>query len=189
MYTLKGKLIGIAPILFERLLEEAQEQIADRKSAPALTREEKIEQAYRKVYRRDGVIGVPAQNVKRCLLRGSQMKKQKRQRSSLWPYLEGAAFFTEDFLSLGVEGPELIHEETGRVPPGKKGTPTQIFRPALRVGWELPFELSVYEDTIAATEVREALEYAGLMVGLCGHRPEYGRFRVEWEDGDGQRPA
>lgn len=182
MYTLKGKLIGIAAILFNRLLEEAQEQIADRKSGPTLTREEKIKQAHRKVYRRDGVIGIPAKNVKKCLLQGSRMLKQKRQRSSLWPYLQGASFFTEDFLSLGRKGPDLIHEETGRQPPGPRGAPVTIYRPALREGWELPFGLVVYDDTLPKSQVKEALEYAGLMVGLCDHRPDYGRFQVEWEE-------
>jgi len=163
------------------LLDEAKEQIQDRKSGPTMTREEKIERAYQKVYRRDGYIGVPAKNVKKCLLDGSKMLKQKRQRSALWRYLQGATFFDDDFLPFDNKIPDLIHEETGRIPP-VKGAPAQIFRPALKKGWELPFNLSVYDDTIPPREVVDALEYAGLMVGLCDHRPEYGRFTVEWEE-------
>lgn len=183
MYKLSGKLIGIAPILFDRLLDDAKRQIAERKSGPTMTREEKIKEAYDKCYRQDGFIGLPAQNFKKCLLEGSMMLKQKRQRSALWRYLRGALFLEDSFLSFNKKKPDLIHEETGRIPPGKGGTPTQIFRPALREGWGLPFTLIIYDDTIPEMEVKQALEYAGMMVGLVAHRPEFGRFKVEWEDG------
>lgn len=109
------------------------------------------------------------------------MKKQKRQRSALFRYLRGAVFFSDDFLSLGQNEPDLIHEDTGRIGSGK-GAPVKIYRPACRAGWRLPFELICYEDTIAPSQIVEALEYAGLMVGLADYRPEYGRFSVEWED-------
>jgi len=182
MYKLQGKMIGVAPILFERLLDEAREQIDQGKNTPRLTREQKIQQAYLKVYRQDGHMGVPSKNAKKCLLEGSRMLKQKRQRSGLWRYLRGAVFFSEDFLPFAQKEPDLIHEDTARIPPGPKGVPCTIFRPALRKGWELPFILMVYDDTIPEGQIKEALEYAGLMVGICGYRPDYGRFRVEWED-------
>lgn len=181
MYELKGKMIGIVPILFNRLLDEAKIQIEERKSGRKKTREESIQQAYEKVYRQDGYLGVPALNVKKALLEGSSMLKQKRQRTALCRYLQGAVFFKDSFLSFGVSEPDLIHEETGRRPP-KTGAPIQIFRPAIREGWELSFILVVYEDTIADSEIKDAFEYTGLMVGICEHRPEYGRFRIEWEE-------
>jgi hypothetical protein len=89
--------------------------------------------------------------------------------------------FVEDAILFGKDEPDYVHTCWGRVPP-RTGAMVPIRRPAMNAGWKVSFTLAVMNDSIGEGQIREALDHAGLMVGVGSWRPQYGRFRVtSWE--------
>lgn len=180
MYRITGKLKGLAPILFNRMLEdelEPTEKTIKRKGR--VSTEDRLEEAHQKVYRNEKGLYVPGVNLKACLLNGCSMAGLKTGQKSLLPFLAASVFFDRE-LNFGKDEPDFIHEEAGRRPP-KRGGRIIVRRPALNEGWELPFGLTVVDDRRTPAEIRRSLDEAGLLVGLGDHRPDYGRFIViEW---------
>jgi len=59
-------------------------------------------------------------------------------------------------------------------------------RGALTKGWELSFTISVIDDQLASTVLKEILDEAGRAIGIGDYRPRFGRFlttRFEVQDG------
>ena len=55
-------------------------------------------------------------------------------------------------------------------------------RPMLNTGWHLSFDIVLVDDRRNLGQVKQAVEEAGLLVGLGDFRPDYGRFVVkEWQ--------
>lgn len=55
-------------------------------------------------------------------------------------------------------------------------------RPGLNSGWRVNPVFNVFDDRIEEDKLKIALESAGLLIGVCDWRPEYGRFIVKkWE--------
>lgn len=53
-------------------------------------------------------------------------------------------------------------------------------RPIFRKGWGVEFQINVLTGAgVEVSEVKRALEKAGLLKGLCEYRPRYGRFAVK----------
>lgn len=181
MYKLGGKLVGVVPILFNRFTEEAQDALTKRKGGIKKTREQLIEEAPNKLYPSDnGLVCLPRVNLEASLVNGSKMAGQKHGRKALWRYLEAMVFGTdESFYFTDKTKPDGIDIRKGTNPNTRNAV--MIYRPYLDGGWELPFQLLVTNDIIPAEQVKDALEFAGLCVGLCDYRPKFGRFVVEWE--------
>lgn len=180
MYTISGRIQGVAPILFHRL----EEGVLEGPSKGNMSHDERIAEAMRLSYSDAHGLYVPPGNFKRCLLDGSTKAKIKEGKASATPYFQ-ATVFVQGNLYFGKDSPDFIHEETGRRPP-KTGGRIIVRRPALDTGWELPFSLVVVDDRRKQQDIRRALEEAGLLVGLCDHRPEYGRFIVtDWQPAQG----
>lgn len=179
MYRITGKIKGIAPILFNRMLEGDLEP-SNVGSKGRITVEARIEEARQKVYRNEQGLFLPGWNFKQCLLEGCKRSGLKVGRSSLARYL-AAAIFPDHELYFGKGEPDFMHEHWGRRPP-RTGGACIIRRPALKEGWELSFGLNVVDDRRTPAEIRRSLDEAGLLVGLGSWRPEYGRFLViEWQ--------
>ena len=179
MYTVIGKLKGVAPILFNRMTEASESSLATGSAGGKLTEDQRMEEALLKVYRGEQGIFLPSWTFKQVMLAGCKKAGIKRGKASLAPFLE-ATVFPDHELPFGKEAPDFIHEHWGRRPP-KTGGACMIKRPAFREGWELSFRLSVVDDRIPAGDIRKSLDEAGLLVGMGSWRPEYGRFVVtEW---------
>lgn len=180
MYRIEGRIRGLAPILFNRMLEGELELAPGKTSRGRVSREDRIEEAHQKVYRNEKGLYLPAWSFKRCLVEGCQRAGLKVGRGSLSPYLM-ASVFPDKELYFGKDEPDYIHETWGRRPP-RTGGACIVRRPALREGWELAFALNVMDDRRTEGEIRRSLDEAGLLVGLGSWRPEYGRFIViEWQ--------
>jgi len=176
------ELEGVVPNLFNRFTEKAQEGL-DRPGSRKLNQSERIEEAYTKVYRRDnsdpeGEIGIPADNIKKSMLIGAQFAGLKIGRRSAMPFMRAVVHLEDTFAGFGVSKPGGIHECAGNIPPGPKGSKAIIRRPFLEVGWKLGFSLYIADERVIPEMVEIALKEAGLLGGLCDHRPEYGRFQV-----------
>jgi hypothetical protein len=184
MYRIRGQIEGIAPILFNRFTEQAVADMEAKKTGGRKTHDERMDEAYRLVYRDGHGLSLPPGNLKKCFLQGAQKAGLKEGRASAVPYLQ-ATVFVEGELNFGKENPDFVHECTGRRPP-RTGGACVIRRPALETGWRLSFQLAVMDDRRSAEHIKRAIEEAGLLVGLGDGRPDFGRFILtEWERLDG----
>ena len=58
---------------------------------------------------------------------------------------------------------------------------TIVRRPAMKAGWKIQATIAVLDDTLPVEALRNAIETAGLYVGVGSWRPEFGRFVLrEW---------
>lgn len=181
MYTIQGKIQGLAPILFNAFTDQTIDNLATGATGGKFTQDQRMAEAMLKLHRgQDGDIILPAWNFKVCLIDGCKKAGLKEGRGSMAPYI-AATLFVQGELKFGKTEPDFIHESPGRRPP-KTGGACLIKRPAFREGWEVPFNLSVVDDRRSPDAIRKALEEAGLLVGLGSWRPEYGRFLVtDWQ--------
>jgi hypothetical protein len=175
MFTVKGRIEGIAPFLYNRMIDPSV--LDSGVSGAPQTKAERVAEASQRVYRNGHGLYVPAWNFKRCLLDGAKKGKIKISKTGLYDLLYATAFVQGDPV-FGKDDPDFIHECVGRIPP-KRGAAAIIRRPALSPGWSLPFELLIADDRIPPESIRRALETAGLLVGIGAWRPEYGRFIVK----------
>lgn len=173
MYKVDSTIEGAAPILFNRFLGMGLVK-------PTLEQEE--EAAKQRVYRNSNGLYLPANNLKRALRSGASRAGVKIGRMSLDPYISAAVFIEPRELEFGKDEPDFMFGAWVRIPPGKKGALVWKVRPGLNSGWQLNPLLHVLDDRIASEKLRIALETAGLFIGVCDWRPEYGRFIVKkWE--------
>lgn len=185
MQQIKVEIEGISPMLFNNLLDPS---VLEKKGGKKKTKKDYLEEVKHKVYREKetGPIGVPADNIKKCLLEGCTSAGVKIGRKSAMPIMRATVFLEDDFVSLGVKKPDGVHECTGRIPP-RTGARAIIRRPYVKTGWKLSFTLLLMDERISPEMVEDSLIEAGLIIGLCDHRPEYGRSKknkFEVEDGD-----
>jgi hypothetical protein len=181
VYTIHGTIKGLAPLLFNRFTEAAQQALDTRQTGGRLSVPQKIAEAEEKVHRGiNGNLIIPAWSFKQSLVAGCSAAGLKHGRSGLGQHLK-AIVFADGEIDLGVKERDFMHEHWGRIPPGPKGAGAIIRRPALNPGWEGRFRLVVTDDRQSPEQIRQALDETGLLVGLGGWRPEYGRFMVtEW---------
>ena len=175
MYTVDIVIEGVAPILFNRMTDSDRavlegEKPGGGKKSKAVRQAEAMERCYRD----ERGLYLPSWNVKRCIIEGSNKAGLKEGRASLGQFLMAEMFLTED-PAFGKAEPDFLHENLGRVP-ARTGAAAIIRRPALSVGWRLPFTINVFEDRRATDSIAAAIETAGTKVGLGSWRPEFGRF-------------
>ena len=169
---------GIAPMLFFK------DTGTDEGKAGKLTPDEYREQARTmRCYRNGHGLFVPAANIKRSIRFGATMAVLKVGRKGADQYLNPLMFIDPMEVLLHKDEPDFIDERMGRIPPGPKGARVMLYRPGVHEGWRLDFTIKVFDDVLAPKIVRQALETAGYMVGLCNGRPEFGRFKiVKWKE-------
>lgn len=178
MYRIKFSIRGIAPILFHRFTEKAAADVDSGATGTRLTSEAKMAEAMDTVYRNAEGLYLPAGNLEPCLVMGARKAGLKRGKASLAPFLEATIFCEERELAFGVTEPDGIHEVRGRRPP-KTGGAMIIRRAVLNPGWSVGGHLLVMDDYQPIDQIHQAMDAAGLFVGLCDWRPKYGRFVVE----------
>lgn len=177
MYRVKVEIEGIAPILFNRFTEANQADVETGRSTGRQTVEQKKEVALQKVYRNGDGLFCPAANLKKAMVLACGISQLKHGKKSLGPILNAVLFLEPMEIPFGVDKPDTIHEQVGRIPP-RTGARVVLYRPALQAGWKLKFTLNIFTDTVGIDQVKRSLTDAGVYQGLCDGRPEYGRFKV-----------
>ena len=181
MYWVDVTIEGIAPILFHRMTEEEQESMAQSRTGGTRTVAQKRKEALSKVYRNGDGLFCPGENIKKALLQACTKASLKYGKKALYGYVEALVFIEPHQVSFGKLEPDFVDERVGRIPP-RTGGRVIIYRPGLHEGWVLSFTLAVMDDRIPEDHLKRALDEAGVLVGLCDHRPEFGRFVVKkWE--------
>jgi hypothetical protein len=131
--------------------------------------------AIQKVYRNEtGEVCIPAACIKASTREASTMignvKGGKQRRNAV----RAALFIFPDMIPVAkdVDG---IHPEIVTRGKGDKVTRVVSYRPFLKT-WECTFDALLYDLT--PENVRQYMQLAGVRYGICGHRPEWGRFEV-----------
>jgi hypothetical protein len=124
----------------------------------------------------DGNICLPASNLKASTREASSEVGNKMGSKQRRNAIRAGLFFMPDMIPLGKKEPDGIHAE----PVTRKGTGGKVtrvisYRPFLKA-WECEVEAILYG--ITPENLKQYMEMAGLRYGLCGHRPEWGRFEV-----------
>jgi hypothetical protein len=179
MYKIKGGLEGMADILFNAP-PPIEEEKGKGKAPSKMSSEELRQEAMKRLHRNGQGIFLRPEALLESMYDGSNRAGLKDGKRALSRLLE-ATVFVEDAILFGKDEPDYVHTCWGRVPP-RTGAMVPIRRPAMNAGWKVSFTLAVMNDSIGEGQIREALDHAGLMVGVGSWRPQYGRFRVtSWE--------
>jgi hypothetical protein len=181
MYSIDGRLTGLAPFLCNRMVDSSVLDTGI--SGTPGTKDGRLEEAEKKVYvGADGNLCIPRLTLKRVILDGARESKVKVLKVSLSKLVAGAVFVDSD-PSFGVKTRDFIHEAVGKIPP-RTGKAAIIRRPALDTGWTLDFRLNVLDEfaAIPSEQLKAAVVLAGIRIGMGSWRPEFGRFMVsKWE--------
>jgi len=166
----KFALKSLSPIMFSMYLDEAQPKTPEgyRKQGP------------RKAHRDasggicitpDMVLGTLKAAVGELAPRG----KGKIMRRNIMAGL----FFEEDAFSIGKDEPDMIDARPVYRGKGEKMTLVMCYRPLVKE-WEISGTMRLLD--LQPEFVKEALDYAGMKIGLGSYRPRFGRFAVtKWE--------
>ncbi len=179
MRKVEVEIEGIAPILFNRFFDP---ESLDAQGSKKKTKKEYADEVPLKVYRDkwpNGYLGLPAINIKKCVLNGSRSATIKIGRKSAEPYMRATMFFDQEFVFFNKKTKKYdgVHEIAGNRPP-RTGGKCLIKRPYLNEGWKMQFTLSLFDDRISSNMAKDALIEGGLLCAIGDHRPEYGRFKV-----------
>lgn len=159
------RLRSITPILFDRYTS-----ISDSNDTEAQ------KNAIEKLYLDNGVICIPANALKACIREASSGIGKKTESKTRRNGIRAGLFFDTEMIPLGPKAPDGIHAEiVTRKGTGGKVTRVVSYRPFLK-SWECEVGASLYGITPA--NLKQYIEAAGLLQGLLGHRPEWGRFEL-----------
>ncbi len=156
---------GMVPILFDRYsgLQDQNDQEAQKNAAQKVYRDEK------------GNVCIPAACLKACIRDASSEVGKKTDSKRRRNGIRAGCFILPDMIPVAKE-PDGIHQEiVTRKGTGNKVTRVVSYRPFLK-GWKCEVDVTLYD--ITPENFRQYVEVAGLKYGLCGHRPEWGRFEV-----------
>ncbi len=172
---------GTAPLLMHRYDVAA---IEHRASAPKGSAQRRSEDPEEYLYRTGaGFLGIPATNVKRCLVeagryfddpRSSGRRRQATDlfRSSLLVEPEYALLL---IAGQPVDAPQFLDRRRAVV----QRQAVARTRPGMMKGWRLTFRVvSLDARYVGPPLLREVLEGAGRFIGLGDFRPDFGRFQI-----------
>lgn len=181
MYEITITIEGLADYLFNRMTEADLAGFRGGQSGGNATDEQRRKASEGRVYADDEGLFLPAWTIKRVLLDGANAgnlklsKKPLARRLAAVAFTQGVGRFYRG--AKAIRERDYLSEVPGRTPP-KKGTMTIVRRPALKAGWLLAFRIAVLDDGVPPQIIRDALDAAGIYVGIGAWRPEFGRFIV-----------
>lgn len=186
MKSIKMKLTGISPLMThnERLANPRDPETQKLKALTSIKKktEELLERIAKQeweagLYEEKGVPVIPADNVLACLKEAA--KKQK-----LGKVVAAAVFSQEASFALEYDGPKNREElwQDGRFFDYR--TVVVSRRRVMRARpkfdeWSVTVELTFDPEQISEAELMDSMATAGLSIGLCEKRPQFGRFEVE----------
>jgi len=156
---------SLVPILFDRYsgLNDQNDQEAQKN-------------AIQKVYlAENGWVGLPSACIKASTRDSSSEVGKKTESKRRRNAIRAGLFIFPEIIPLA-EKIDGIHQEiVTRKGTGNKVTRVVSYRPFLKA-WECTFDMVLYDLT--PENVRQYLQVAGMKYGVCGHRPEWGRFEI-----------
>jgi len=177
------ELTGISPIMLhnERLANPRDPLTAalrkltsQRKKTDELLDEIAKREWFAGLYESGGKVVVPADNILACIKEGARKRKLGKQ-------AEAGLFSEARNFPLKYDGPADIEKlwEDGRFFDYRSVAVNQARTMRARPRfdeWSLTFELFFDPEVLSESDLKEAIETAGTLVGLCEKRPQFGRF-------------
>jgi len=161
---IKVQIDSVVPILFDRYsgINDQNDQEAQKN-------------ALLKLYRDDAErVSLPAACLKASIREASAEIGKKQESSRRKHSVRAGLFFDKEFYPLDKKKEDGIHAEiVTRKGTGNKVTRVVSYRPFVKE-WSVTFEATLY--ALTPEFMKQVIELAGFKYGLCGHRPEYGRF-------------
>lgn len=171
MYKFSAKIIGVAPLRFNRFIEQDRQNANKKKMTEEQQREDALQRSY---YDEKKGFYVPSQALRTCICNGG--KKVKVGRGAASKSLEAIMIFPEDKFFLGTKDYK-IQKDVVRIPP-KTGARIMQFWVAIEK-WELEFSSTIIDDVFPHNAVKDSIEVAGMYYGLLDGRPQLGRFMLD----------
>jgi hypothetical protein len=186
MQKVNYTLVGLAPLMMhnERLANprdpytKALKELTSQKPRTEEIQNQMASVEWRAgLYDHNGVVSVPSDNVIAAIKEGARKRKLGKQASA-------GVFAERRHFPLAYDGPqdiETLAKDDRFIDyrsVGVKGQRIMRCRPRFDE-WSLPIELVVDPEVFAVSDLQQALEMAGLVIGLCEKRPQFGRFRIE----------
>jgi len=192
--TLQATLRGIRPLLMHngRLRDPLDPHTKALASAVKKSKTSKSEDDILDVYRAEFIAGlyfdkklgpvIPSDNLQALLTEGARKRKLGKQVEALVQVLEpegGATGYKVEYK--GTRDPHKLFEtDEHRFTKSCKVGQSAVMRTRPRFPqWALTFQLEITEGGPTTDQIQEALEDAGMLVGLGDWTPRYGRFAVE----------
>lgn len=175
-YVVTCTLLGTAPILFHAWnVQAVEEKAAAAKGSKAKKQDDLESYVYRDT---DGNLGLPGTNVVAALVdAGRYMQDPRSPRKSAMDLIKAG------IVPLTIVAPfepaiaRWDYEDAQRVTI-QRAAITRV-RPAMREGWQATLQLLVNTpEYLPPPTVASLLNQAGRLVGVCDHRPTFGRFTV-----------
>jgi hypothetical protein len=168
--------VGVAPLLFHAWNIEA---IDVKGKAPKGSDTKKTDDVESYVYRTtDGVLGVPGVNLHGALcIAAKSMQDPRSPRKSLRDLVNAGIISLDPCAPFHGNPKAWDYIDRRRVTIKQSGITRS--RPAMKEGWKVTFRVLVNTPEYITEPLLSSLVVsAGRLVGLCDHRPTYGRFSV-----------
>lgn len=196
MKELCFKLIGTVPLLMHCNRMANPLDIYAKIMKPLTGKRKKTDEDYGEIarieweaglYLKDGVVGLPSENIDRCLWDASKKTKSGKQ-------YKAGCIISEDWLPLDYSGPKIKINNNNEIPVSEldkyfdrfkhqgmvKISNQQVLRTRpIFHDWSLTFHIMVDEQVLDERSVDNIVQTAGRYIGLCEKRPRLGRFDVE----------
>ena len=134
-------------------------------------------------YWKDGLgLYIPAENVEATIINGAKANKKGKD---VQKYVDGIDLYIPLDYGENLSKEELIQNYEYRDTRIMTVMRSKILRTRPRFDqWKIEFELRYNEEKIDIETIINAIEYAGMYVGLCDSRPKYGKFVATVEEVD-----
>ncbi len=132
-------------------------------------------------YWKDGMgLYIPAENVEATIINGAKANKKGKD---IQKYVDVTDLYIPFEYGEDLTKEELIQNYEYRDTRIMTVMRSKILRTRPRFDqWVIEFNLRYNEEKIDIETIINAMEYAGLYVGLCDSRPKYGKFSVVIEE-------
>jgi len=165
---------GAADFLFHRWNAEAVDEKAKAAKNSKAKKSDDIE-SY--VYRTEGgELAIPGEYFRGSIINAAKFRQDPRSpRKSAMDLFKAGIVVTSALATLGVKDWDYLDRR--RVMVQRQGI--NRTRPAMRVGWQVTFDLMVVlPEYIDRNSLRETVESAGRLIGIGDFRPTFGRYGI-----------
>ena len=134
-------------------------------------------------YWKDGLgLYIPAENVEATIINGAKANKKGKD---VQRYVDVVDLYIPLDYGENLSKEELIQNYEYRDTRIMTVMRSKVLRTRPRFDqWKIEFELRYNEEKIDIETIINAIEYAGMYVGLCDSRPKYGKFVATVEEVD-----
>ena len=178
MYKINVQIVGITPIKFNRISQEALDNIDKGKRAKKDHKKE-LEDWKKKILSDKKGNYVESLMIRSCIINGLALPVPLVSNKVKIQKPKGKATVFINPLKCYIEGKvEPKPDVTWTQNKNAIGNPLVIVRRPIMKEWKIKFEITVTSDFLLEEVLKTGVARAGLCFGLGSHRPDFGRFVI-----------